>query len=107
MLELLVRLPLGEVPTDLVQIRIIIPDEISVEELQPEELPGWNSPDRLASRAFGDAWLRELRSLALLVPAIAVPQERNILINPQHRDFARVASDAPVPVVWDERLFER
>ncbi len=107
MLELLVRLPLGEAPRDLVRIRIVVPDNAPVEELRPEALPGWNAADRVASRTFGDAWLEELRSLVLLVPAIAVAHERNALINPRHPAFARISTDPPMPVAWDERLFER
>ena len=107
MLELLVRLPAGEVPNDLVQIHITIPDDLSVETIGPEDLPGWNDRDRLTSRAYGDAWLQARRTVVLLVPAVAVPQERNVIINPLHPEFSRIVPSAPTLIVWDERLFRR
>jgi RES domain-containing protein len=107
MLELLARLPTGEVPADYVAIALEIPDEAPVEAVGPEDVPGWDAPDRAASRAYGDRWLGEGRTLALLVPALAVPQERNVLLNPRHPWMGRVRAAEPVPVIWDRRLFER
>jgi RES domain-containing protein len=107
MLELLVRLPLGEAPVDLVRIRIAFPDDMPVEEIGPDDLLDWNATDRVASRRFGDAWLAERRTCVLRVPAIAVPDERNVLINPLHRSFGRVSADAPRLITWDRRLFRR
>jgi RES domain-containing protein len=107
MLELLVRLPLGEVPTDLVRIRITVPDDLAVEEIAPAKLPGWNAADRIVSRHFGDTWLVEQRTCVLRVPAIAVPDERNVLFNPLHPSFGRVSANAPMAMVWDRRLFSR
>lgn len=56
------------------------------------------------TRDFGTNWLREQRSLALLVPSIVMPYEQNIVINPAHprADSLRVAhSDV---VTLDQRL---
>jgi RES domain-containing protein len=107
MLELLVRLPLGEVPTDLVRIRITLPDDLAVEEIGPDELPGWNAADRLTSRRYGDTWLAEQRTCVLRVPAIAVPEERNVLLNPLHSAFRHIDADTPRAMAWDRRLFSR
>jgi RES domain-containing protein len=89
-------LPLGGVPTDLVRIRITLPDDLAVEEISPAQLPGWNAADRLASRRYGDAWLSEQRTCVLRVPAIAIPEERNVLLNPLHPLFERIRADAPL-----------
>jgi RES domain-containing protein len=107
MLEMLVRLPTGEVPVDYVAIAIDLPEGVPVEEVRPETVPGWDAADQIASRAFGDRWLAESRSLALLVPAMAVPQERNLLLNPLHPAMGLVRAAAPVELAWDRRLFER
>jgi RES domain-containing protein len=107
MLEMLARLPTGEVPADYVAIAIDLPDEPPPEAVEPEALPGWDLPEQRVSRAFGDAWLARQRSLALLVPAMVVPQERNLLLNPRHPAMAQVAVHPPLEVVWDRRLFER
>lgn len=76
MLEPLARLPTEEVPRDYVALAIELPGDATVEEIAPSDLPGWDAADRVASRAFGDAWLAAARSALLRVPALAVPQER-------------------------------
>jgi RES domain-containing protein len=106
-LEQMVHLPLGRVPGTQAVVVVEIPDDVSSEELRPEGLPGWNSRDRIASRAFGDRWYDERRSTVLLVPSVAAPGERNVLINQEHPDSPRIVSSPPSLVVWDERLFER
>ena len=40
------------------------------------------------------------------MPALAVLQERNALLDPRHRDFARVGA-LPAALAWDRRLFAR
>lgn len=107
MLELLARLPTGEAPRDYVALPIDVPDDTSIEEVMPDRLPGWDAADQAASRRFGDRWLAEARSALLLVPALSVPQERNVLANPRHPDFARVTALPPVELAWDRRLFAR
>lgn len=107
MLELLARLPRGEVPRDYVAIPIEVSDDVTVEDVSPGDLPGWDAADQRVSRAFGDAWLVEARSALLLVPAMAIPQERNILLNPRHLEFARITALPPVELAWNGRLFAR
>lgn len=36
------------------------------------------------TREFGAQWLKEQRSLALIVPSIVMPYEQNIIVNPAH-----------------------
>ena len=106
-IELLVRLPLGRLPPSHRWIEIAIPDDLSIETLAPNALPEWNAPDCIASRAFGDHWLRDQRSVAMLVPSLAAPGERNVLINPEHPDFSLLSASEERELVWDERLFRR
>jgi RES domain-containing protein len=65
---------------------IEVPDRL-VEELRP--LPrGWDAePAGVESRAAGDRWVTEQRSVALLVPSVVVPVEQNALVNPHHPRF--------------------
>lgn len=59
-------------------------EEVSVEQtLRLREDAPADDPE-LYTRAFGTAWLREKRSLALLVPSFVMPHDRNVLINPLH-----------------------
>lgn len=86
-------------------VRIDIPDE-AIERLDENRLPSWLARDSAEARGFGDRWLKEARSLALVVPALPCrPIGRIVLINPGHADAALATRGAPFAVPWDERLF--
>ena len=86
-------------------IRITIPNGTSYEIFQTAAHPGWDGKDEGLCKAFGQAWYEEQRSAILIVPSIPARVERNILINPQHRDAAAITYDLPEPIWWDERLY--
>ena len=104
MLEQLAQTGTGHLPTDHVCVEITIPDSIAIEIASASDIPGWDAPDRRASRAFGDRWLMELRTCVLRFASVIVPTERNVAINPAHVDFARIDASAPRPLNRDERL---
>ena len=56
-------------------------------------------------QGFQAEWFTERRSAILIVPSILVRIERNILINPQHPDTAKITHDLSEPIWWDERLY--
>jgi RES domain-containing protein len=86
-------------PRTLVYTRIDVPSGASVEELGMDNLPGWDSSNKSESQRFGDLWYDEERTLVLLVPSLVAPGlERNLLINQQHREFARVTASFAEPV---------
>ncbi len=86
-------------------VRIEIPRELA-EVLDPDALPGWEARESAAAVEHGDAWLRSVRSAALLVPALpARPVGRNVLVNPAHPAFGSIRVSPPFSVPWDERLF--
>jgi RES domain-containing protein len=108
MLECLAHAGIGRVPLTHVAVEIRVAVTVSVEQLDAGSLPAqWDHSDLLASRAFGDAWIRERRAAVLIVPSIVARKESNVLINPLHPDFKRIVAGRPEPVVWDERLFNR
>jgi len=41
----------------------------------------------------------------LKVPSIVFPVEKNVVINPAHRDFRRIRTLSIESVLWDRRLF--
>lgn len=82
-LETLVHMEREHLPDDLVARRIEIPDD-AVEVLETVPAEWLSDPLRRQTRRFGDAWVREGRSLALRVPSAVIPQEFNLLLNPQH-----------------------
>jgi RES domain-containing protein len=107
-LEMLVHANLGRLPRTHAWIDITIPKEVSVESVTAEMLPRWESDDPSATRAFGDRWLEERRSAVLLVPSFVTRgRERNVLINPEHRQFGAIKATKPQNVAWDERLFRQ
>ena len=106
-LEQLVHLPFGHVPKTQRVVTIDIPEDMACEELVAADLPRWNAEDQAASRAFGDRWYDEKRAVVLIVPSVAAPGERNVLINQHHPDFNQIRATRPAPVIWDERLFMR
>jgi RES domain-containing protein len=82
-----------------------VPEDVA-EVLDPAALPGWDERGSPVALAFGDRWIGEARSAALVVPSVpSRPIGRNVLINPAHPEAGRIAVSAPFPVPWDERLF--
>jgi len=56
-------------------------------------------------RAVGDAWLASGRSALLRAPSFIVPESANVLVNPAHRDAARLAVASIRPFAFDARLW--
>jgi RES domain-containing protein len=64
-------------------------------------------PAPAATAAIGAAWLQGQTSLALAVPSVPVPQQRNVLPNPAHPGCSDVARAAVVePFRFDPGLAE-
>jgi RES domain-containing protein len=106
LLETLVHLPVEDLPDDMYLMTLEVPDDLTRETLALADLPAdWQ---RLSvpqpTAAIGHAWLQSGRSLALQVPSVVVPQERNLLLNPAHPEFIRVRLLDAQPFHFDERL---
>ncbi len=104
-LELLAHLQRSSVLLSYVLIPCEIPEEL-VEPLDRNLLPrAWrSSPAPAELQRIGDAWSGAMRSVALEVPSAIVDVESNVLLNPRHPDFARVAIGEPMPFAYDIRL---
>ena len=70
-------------------LTIEMPDE---KALLPPRLPnGWNTmPAGSSSQSVGDEWLTKGASLSMQVPSVIVPEESNLLINPEAEGFDSV-----------------
>lgn len=67
--------------------------------------PRWRS-DEGYTQGVGVDWLYSNSSLGLWVPSIVEPQERNLLINPAHPQYASIAVVTEiVDFEFDPRLF--
>jgi len=83
-----------------------IPDDARIDQVNPDDVPGWDALPAAASCAYGDAWLREQAGLVLLVPSVVTGgMDLNAVINPLHADFPRIAVGMEAPVRLDPRLF--
>lgn len=56
-------------------------------------------------RAFGDLWLRQIRSPILRVPSAIVPESCNLLLNPRHPRAAQAAILSKRSFRFDSRLW--
>ena len=104
LLEVLVHAS-GRVPRSQGYVAIEIPADLSIEEIKPDDVPGWDALSFEFARRFGDRWYDERRTLVLMVPSVATLVERNVLINQAHPDFPQIRASQPLPVRWDARLF--
>lgn len=105
-LEKFVHLGSGVLPSQ-VLVAIDLPDDCDICMPDLDALPaGWDDlPTSLAAQRFGAAWLRRAGQLALKVPSAIVREESNLILNPLHPDYARVALNITRPFVFDRRLF--
>jgi len=105
-LEQLVHLSPERLPEDYMAYEIKIPDELALQHVAASDLPdGWNrTVESRVLRRIGAEWANEERASALSVPSAVMPEERNVLINPAHRDASRMRITSERPVAFDPRL---
>jgi RES domain-containing protein len=73
---------------------------------QPADLPAdWRAlPSSPGARRFGEAWLRQRKSVALSLPSVVVPEERLLLVDPLHPDFSNLLVSEPRVFRFDPRF---
>jgi RES domain-containing protein len=105
-LELLVNVDPLTAPADLRLLAIELPDDLSIEVLEPITLPeGWHSvPAPAALQTLGSSWLMSGRTAALNVPSAVITIERNFLLNPRHPEVQRVRILSDEAFSFDTRL---
>ena len=105
-MELFVHLNPTEAPDDLVFTAATLASGTKIETIQTSQLPAdWRRIDHPALRDLGGNWVREKRTVALRVPSAVVPEEWNVLLNPAHPSFSRVAIGESRPFRYDQRMF--
>lgn len=99
-LEILVHAPRVAMLPDYRFLEIDVPDD-AIEHLGDEGLPA-------DTVAFGDELLGAAGVLGFGVASVVLPMERNVVLNPDHPDFASVVTHGDVrPFVLDKRLLLR
>lgn len=58
------------------------------------------------TRFMGDQFLLHRSHLILRVPSAVIPEESNLLLNPQHPDFKKIKIISSRPYGLDNRLFK-
>ena len=105
--EILVHLPTGLIPDDMMMLRIEIPDDLPVKLLYAKALPSnWHVfPHMVATQILGDDFVYENRFAVTRVPSAVVSGDYNFLLNPNHVDFKRIKIISKEPFGFDMRLF--
>ena len=77
--------------------------------IKQSDLPSnWRvSPAPSELQEIGDDWLNKLKSAILAVPSVIIPEEKNYLLNPAHRDFPSLRMTKPIKFEFDGRLAGR
>jgi RES domain-containing protein len=103
LLEVCVHTSANDVPPEFTLLKIEGPD-IDVPSIQTQELPeDWLT--RLeVTRDLGTAWLVRNESVLLRVPSAIVPETRNCLLNPAHRQAAEFRVIEVIGYPFDPRL---
>jgi RES domain-containing protein len=85
---------------------VLIPVDVPDDLIDEPEIPsGWNAlPESAAARHLGDRWIESAASVAVLVPSVILPADKNILINPAHPDFGKVRVLPVEAFAFDRRL---
>ena len=107
-LEALVHMEPAHFGSNFVLIAAELPDETQMEKLAPEDLPAdWRRRfEDTELQQVGADWLDRAASVALLVPSAVVPADYNVILNPEHPDFAAIAIHEPEAYVFDPRLLK-
>ena len=100
-LEYLVHVELDNLPSNLIWLKIHLPDNAI------ESFSSNIAPPQSETSSFGDQWLKHGKALALKVPSAISPVESNLLINPRHSKMSQVKILDKQPFVFDQRLFKR
>jgi RES domain-containing protein len=107
MIEYFVHIDPDDAPKDLVVVTADIPDGVSRTTIPAKHLPAnWRRtppPPKLAE--IGDGFVRAGRDAILVVSSALAPDEANWLINPRHRDVAKIRVRAPEAFRYDARFF--
>ena len=108
-LERFVHTDIDLEPADLVAIPVEISDEIAIESMDLSQLPAdWRTlPPPPTLTVIGDKWFRASQTAVLSVPSVVIPHERNFVLNPIHRDFAKLAIGRPEPFTFDARMWKK
>lgn len=107
-LETAVHVEADDLPLNRFLVSVSIPDALWKARMvhTAQSLPvGWTArPAGKVSLDLGDAWLAASSTALLQVPSVIVPEEFNVLINPQHPGAAQIKAVKVRAWRLDERV---
>ena len=104
-LEQLVHFDLDLAPTGFVSIELEIPRGVTLRRPVKTLPENWREiPAPTETRDFGSHWFESMSSVALVVPSVVIPGEKNVLLNPLHPDFKRLEPRRPQAFAFDSRF---
>lgn len=108
MAEIAVHFTLATLPSDYVMMSLFIPDDISIQKLEPSDLPpNWNAfPHPASTQAIGDHFVLENNYCVLQIPSVVTQGDFNLLINPYHADFLKIEILDTEKFPFDFRIFK-
>jgi RES domain-containing protein len=84
----------------------VLPDDYVLMAIETDDLVAETLAESpVDPRAVGDEWLASGRTALLRAPSFIIPESANVLVNPVHRDAARLAVAAIMPFAFDPRLW--
>ena len=86
-----------------------IPETLPRLEVQEAELPrNWREiPWPQSTQELGTKWMIEAQYVAVSVPSVVLPMEKNLLLNPVHPAFSKIHVGPPLAINIDPRLYSR
>ncbi len=104
LLEILVHATRLTVPDFYQLIAIDVPDDVRPADAQLRD--GWEDDQDFTQRA-GVAFLAAEETALLRMPSVIMPQARNYLLNPRHKDAPRISIVDVYRYPFDSRLFRQ
>lgn len=107
-LEYFVNLETADAPKNLAAVQVDVPSDVATERIPIDRLPrDWQShPYPADLHRIGDRWLDSRSSACLLVPSVLIPQEMNLLVNPDHPGFSALTFHPPSEFTFDPRMWK-
>jgi RES domain-containing protein len=100
----------GQAPLPpLVLVAIDLPNDCDIFAPTANELPtDWDElPTSTSAQNLGRAWLQRGETLAMRVPSVVLPEESNVIVNPQHPDYVHVQLSVVRPFTFDGRMYKQ
>jgi len=104
LLEMLVHMDRDLIPSTYRLLRIRVSEAVDIQKVDVDRLADdWRERSDM-TRQIGDEWLDRSATALLQVPSVIVPLGWNFLLNPGHRDAAKIGIEEVVDAALDSRL---